>query len=230
MIELSSLFTIIFAGLILGLTHALEADHIAAVSTLATQKSNFKDLFKLGGFWGLGHTTSIIAVGLIVLLFKIELPDSFAPILETLVGIMLIWLGVRLLKKIHQEKIHIHIHEHNGKKHSHFHSHSLNTSHHHQHRSFFIGLIHGLAGSAVLMLLVLATIDKVSLGILYLLIFGAGSTLGMAVISSLMGLPLNFFKNSQKIIQNIQLVAAIFSIYIGSTIIIEFTKQLTIYL
>ena len=219
--ELFSLLSLLMLGFVLGLEHALDADHVAAVSAIASETKSVKKSSILGIFWGLGHTTTLFIAGIIVLIFQIVIPKNLALSFELLVGIRLIALGLGVLWKAAKSKIHLHIHEHDGAGHVHFHSHALSESHSHSHahKSFIVGAVHGLAGSAALMLLVLATVDSFFSGLLYILVFGLGSIIAMLTISTIIGLPFRLTSNFGKINGAIKLIAGFASIILGVSII-----------
>lgn len=220
-IESLQLISLLGLGFMLGLKHALDADHIVAVSTIASQVKNLKTSSLLGIFWGLGHTATLLIVSLLVLLFKINIPKIFSLSFEFIVGVMLVILGINMLKKISTEKIHLHSHIHDALSHIHFHQHAISTSHNHIHKSFFIGIVHGLAGSAALMFLVLATVKSVFEGILYVAIFGIGSIAGMFLISTAIGIPFVITQKFSSIEKNIKIIASSISIVLGGIIMYE---------
>ncbi len=190
-----NLVTTLALGLLLGVEHAFDADHVMAVSTMVSQHRSLPRSSLVGIIWGLGHTTTLFLVGLLVVLFKVTIPDRLALSLELAVGLVLVTLGGSVVKGYIAAKIHAHAHRHGDEIHFHFHSHTTGQHHDHGHplpdhrRTLLVGMIHGLAGSAALMLLVLATIRTPALALLYILIFGVGSILGMLGISTLLGLP-----------------------------------------
>ena len=148
-----STFSVLLIGFVLGLRHATEADHLAAVSTIVSEKKNLFTASIVGGLWGVGHTISLFAVGLIVIFLKLQISPAIESKLEACVGLMLVILGVNALRKLYQsEKIHAHTHEHDGHAHIHIHTHkdeSAEASHHRfSPRSVVVGMVHGLAGSA----------------------------------------------------------------------------------
>ncbi len=176
-------------GFLLGIKHAFDTDHIVAVSTMI---SEFKNPFRAslaGAFWGFGHTTTLFIIGLIILLLKISIPENISLSFELLVGFMLVFLGIRAIWQ-RNINLHEHIHQHKNSAHSHLHFHTLTKHFHRHHKSFLIGIIHGLAGSGALMILVLSTVHSILEGIYYILIFGIGSIVGMSLISILIGFPL----------------------------------------
>ncbi len=179
-------------GFMLGIQHSLEPDHVAAVSTIVSRNRSLKKSALAGAVWGIGHTTTILIIGVLVLFLKITIPQIVAQFFEFCVGLVLIYLGVTLFKRVLVDKIHFHSHQHGDIQHVHLHSHKHDTGHEHLHKSFLIGMVHGLAGSAGIMLLILASMDTVTQGLLFALTFGVGSILGMTATGMLIGLPFMF--------------------------------------
>ncbi|HVF42414.1 MAG TPA: hypothetical protein VM936_05370, partial [Pyrinomonadaceae bacterium] len=156
-----------------------------------------------GGLWGAGHTASLVVVGLFVLTLRVAVPEGVAGWLEFGVALMIIALGVNAVARALRGRAgaHVHRHRHGGVEHAHIHFHEdepfrAETSARHAHavtrvglKPVLVGAVHGLAGSAALTLLVLAQIDSAALGLVYLAVFGAGSVLGMMLMSGLVGLP-----------------------------------------
>jgi sulfite exporter TauE/SafE len=166
---------ILGGGFALGLRHATDADHLAAVSTIVSERRSLLGSAVIGGIWGLGHTISLLAAGVVVLLLDFQISEQNERMLEFFVGVMLVVLGLNVLRKILQGgKIHFHAHEHGARQHVHPHLHEPGakdeTNTHHgfsfSPRALIIGMIHGLAGSAALMLAVIPTIDSRPLGLL----------------------------------------------------------------
>jgi len=181
-------------GLLLGLKHAFDSDHLIAVSTIVTrERSPWRSLW-IGLFWGIGHTFTLLVVGLLVLGLKTEISPRLGLSLEFLVGFVLIGLGLATLYDCWRKRIHVHSHVHADASHTHFHTHAQSPAHQHAHsvrlglKPLLLGMLHGLAGSAALMLLVLAAIPSPALGLIYVAIFGCGSIISMGLISLLMGL------------------------------------------
>jgi len=192
------ILTALAVGFVLGLRHALDPDHIVAVSTIVSECKSFRRSSLVGTFWGLGHTLSLLLVGLAVLSFKLNLSERMAVWLEFVVALMLVALGIRAVATaVRRWKLHAHAHEHDGQKHVHLHVHRPGEVdiHRHRHvlgigmRPFIVGMVHGLAGSAGLMLLVLATIPSALVGMVYIGVFGVGSIGGMFLMSSVISLP-----------------------------------------
>lgn len=197
-------FAVLGLGLIFGLKHATEVDHIVAVSTIVSEHRSLLRAALVGGMWGAGHTVSLIVVGAVVLALRIAIPESVANWLEFGIAVMIIGLGASaLLRALRQRSdIHMHKHRHDGDEpHVHIHFHDVSAEPHepsvnHSHavtrvgfKPLLVGMAHGLAGSAALTLLVLTQIESAMLGLLYLAIFGLGSILGMLLMSGLVGLP-----------------------------------------
>jgi sulfite exporter TauE/SafE len=228
--ELSTV-SVLLIGFLLGLQHAVEADHLAAVSAIVSEKKNIFSASIIGGLWGIGHTISLLAVGTLVIFLKLQISESVEAKLEAIVGGMLVLLGINALRKLFTAReIHAHSHEHDGvRPHTHVHLHkdksseSEEKSHHRlSPRSVLIGMVHGLAGSAALMLLVLPTIASPLIALIYILIFGVGSIAGMMLMSFLIGLPFHFTANNfVRLNKAIRLCAGIFSLGLGVFIIYE---------
>jgi sulfite exporter TauE/SafE len=145
----------------------------------------------VGLSWGIGHTLTLFAVGFAVLVFKLTIPDRLSLSLEFVVGLLLVILGVPLIWQLVVSKTHVHLHQHGDKRHIHGHFHHDIPSHDHQHirKPLLMGMVHGLAGSGALTLLVVSSMSSVAQGLVFLLVFGVGSILGMMLFSGLIGLP-----------------------------------------
>lgn len=190
-------------GLVFGLKHATEVDHVIAVSTIVSEHRNLWRAALVGGLWGVGHTASLMAVGVVVLALRIAVPERIANVLEFGVALMILALGASALARALRRRaaVHVHEHHHSSVAHAHLHFHDLNSGGHegphaHTHavtrigfKPLLVGAIHGLAGSAALTLLVLTQIDSALIGLAYLVLFGIGSIVGMLLMSSLVGLP-----------------------------------------
>lgn len=225
--------SLLLIGFLIGMRHALEADHVAAVATLATRTTTVKQAIKLGSIWGLGHTLTLFLFGSVVLLTDLFVPEKMAEWLEFGVGIMLILLGLDVLRRLIRDRIHYHVHQH-GETQRHFHAHSHNNnnlkidSHQHEHpsqlsyRSLFIGVLHGMAGSAALILLTLETIQSPLIGIVYIALFGLGSIAGMAALSYIISIPLRASATGMTRMHNgLQFVIGISTVIIGSIVMLE---------
>jgi hypothetical protein len=194
------MFGILGLGFLVGMQHALEADHIAAVSSIAARRRHVADIVKHGLTWGLGHTlTLFIFAGAAILLGR-AIPESVATPLETAVGFMLIGLGAHVLWRLWHDRVHFHQHGHgDGTVHFHAHSHAGETmpharTHAHEHgfrwRTLLVGLMHGMAGSAALLVLTASQASSPAVGLGYVALFGVGSMIGMGALSAVIAVPL----------------------------------------
>jgi len=195
------MFGILGLGFLLGMQHALEADHIAAVSSIAARRSHVADIVKHGLTWGLGHTlTLFIFAGAAILLGR-AIPEGIARPIETAVGLMLVGLGAHVLWRLWRDRVHFHQHGHgDGTVHFHAHSHAGETAPHaraahaHDHgfrwRTLLVGLMHGMAGSAALLVLAVSQATSAAAGVAYVALFGIGSMVGMAALSTVIAVPI----------------------------------------
>lgn len=219
---LTNVLALLGLGFALGLEHAFEPDHVVAVTSLISKQKNLKKASSLGAAWGLGHTTTLVIAGLIIITLKVTIPERIALSLEFLVGIAIVLLGIYVIWDLIKNKKHIHKHDHDDNTHIHFHSHKKGESHDHYHKSFAVGLIHGMAGSASLMLLVLSTTESVGIGITYILLFGIGSMVGMFIVGGLISLPFVFTSNRfTSLNKGIRYTTGAFSIIFGAFLMIK---------
>jgi ABC-type nickel/cobalt efflux system permease component RcnA len=176
-------------GLLLGFRHAFEPDHLAAVSTLATRQGKLLDACRLGVAWAVGHSLSVGVVVGAIMLFGLHLPRGLWPAADFLVGLLLIGLGTSVIVRYARGRWHLHVHAHGGGPHLHLHSHAHGASHVHAHprgdarRSLGFGLLHGLAGSAAILVLLVAAAPTRIAQLTYFLAFAAGTMLGMLLVS-----------------------------------------------
>ncbi len=186
-------------GFLLGMRHALESDHVAAVASLATRSHSMGDTLRQGAVWGAGHTLTLFVFGSLVLLLDTVIPETLAQVLEFMVGLMLIGLGIDVLRRLLCERIHFHRHA-DGQLHFHAHpspgarmSAAVPDCYPRRRfplRALFVGMMHGMAGSAALILLTLQSVHSPLTGMVYILLFGIGSIAGMAALSALIAVPL----------------------------------------
>ncbi len=190
----ATLLSAVFLGFLLGIKHALDADHIVAVTTIVSRSRSIIRSMLVGISWGLGHTLVLFIVGFGALVLKLTIPDKLALSMEFVVGIVLVLLGVPLVRRLVRDRIHLHWHRHGDTGHFHSHSHDDTPKHDHRHlkRPLLIGMVHGLAGSGALTLLVMSSMSSVPQGMVFLLLFGIGSILGMLLFSGIIGLPFKF--------------------------------------
>lgn len=195
------MFGILGLGFLLGMQHALEADHIAAVSSIAARRSRVSDIVKHGLTWGLGHTLTLFVFAGVAILLGRAIPESVARPIEGAVGIMLIGLGAHVLWRLWRERVHFHRHGHaDGTVHFHAHSHAgetlahVRTLHAHEHgfrwRTLLVGLMHGMAGSAALLVLAATQASSPAVGLGYVVLFGIGSMIGMGALSAVIAVPI----------------------------------------
>lgn len=190
-----SLVALVGLGLLLGFRHAFEPDHLAAVSTLATRQGRLLDACRLGLAWALGHTASVGVVVGAIILFGLRLPDRLWPAADFLVGLLLVGLGGSVILRYARGRWHLHVHSHAAGPHLHLHSHARAPAHDHAHpqvdarRSLGFGLLHGLAGSATIMVLLVAAAPTRAAQLAYFAAFAVGTVVGMLLVSfSLAGL------------------------------------------
>src|SRR2546425_5502587 len=191
-----SLLAVAGLGLLLGFRHAFEPDHLAAVSTLATRQGRLLDACRLGLAWALGHTASVGVVVLVIMLFGLHLPDRLWSAADLLVALLLIGLGGSVILRYARGRWHLHVHMHSdGAPHLHLHSHAHGAAHVHQHprgdarRSLGFGLLHGLAGGAAILVLLVAAAPTRAAQLAYFVAFACGTMIGMLAVScSLAGL------------------------------------------
>lgn len=192
-----SLSSALGVGFLLGLRHALDADHVAAVSTFVSQRRGLYRSCVLGTFWGIGHTAALLLAAVATTLLQLRIPPEADRTLEALVAIVIVALGANVVRQaIGAVRVHRHEHVHDGRAHRHLHVHVGSTAAHtHGHlvsdagRPLVMGALHGLAGSAAVLLLVVAAMPSTLAALVYVGVFGIGSTLGMALVSGLIGIP-----------------------------------------
>ena len=230
-LESLSTLAVLGIGLVFGLRHATEVDHVVAVSTIVSQHKNVLRSAAVGAMWGAGHTASLLVIGALVLLLRVAIPERVSGWLEFGVALMIIGLGISALWRAlrRSSEVHVHQHSHDGQSHKHVHFHEKQTRHKpsshsaHSHdvsrigwKPLLIGTMHGLAGSGALTLLVLTQINSPWVGMLYLGIFGVGSIVGMLLMSGLIGVPFALTsRNLTHVHHRLQTVAAILSICFG---------------
>lgn len=220
-------------GFLLGLKHATDADHVVAVSTIVGEYRNAWRGIWVGGSWGLGHTTPLLALGTVILVFKdvvLDRYDSVAPVFEFGVAIMLVFLGVQVFWILRRGRLHLHEHSHNDGPHVHIHAThdpGANVKVEKPHglfrpgkpffrlKSYTIGVVHGLAGSAAVMLVLLPTLSSFWVGIGYLLLFGLGTMLSMATITLVLGVPFALSGGYQRANGAVSCVAGTASVLFG---------------
>ncbi len=219
-------------GFLLGLKHATDADHVVAVSTIAMQQRKVWSGLWVGTSWGLGHTTPLLVLGIIILIVKESVMSRYeavAPVLEFGVGIMLVFLGAQVLYNLRRGRLHTHVHTGEAQPHVHVHATHRRASDDEppeedgarsrpsvfRLRSFVIGTVHGLAGSAAVMLVLLPSIDGFWVGVGYLLLFGVGTIISMGAITILLGVPSALTQGTRRLNLAVAGVAGIASLGFG---------------
>lgn len=225
-------------GFVLGLRHALDPDHLVAVSTIVSEHKSVARSSLVGTFWGLGHTTSLVAISLVILLLRTSIPKHTSLWMELPVALMLIALGVNTLWRTLRERgwrLHTHVHSHDeGAPHAHIHLHAHDQHSHRHHlfragrKPFLVGLVHGVAGSAAITLAVVATIPSIALGLVYIAIFGIGSIGGMLLMSAMIGLPFALTARRFSMLNGgIRLLAGLFSVLFGLWLAWELVHEIS---
>ena len=216
-------------GLALGMRHALDADHVAAVSTIVSEQRGVRGSALVGGFWGLGHAASLLIAGGLLLAWRLQVPERLASLLEVGVALMLVLLGILAIRRAARGlRLHAHKHTHDGREHVHIHAHRADEAHApdapHRHghalgvglRPLLVGMVHGLAGSAAPALLVMGAAPSWLAGLAYLAALAAGSALGMVLLTTLMSLPLALLAARYQVLQlRVQLLAGACSLGVG---------------
>jgi sulfite exporter TauE/SafE len=234
-----SVISLLGFGFALGLKHATEADHLAAVSTIVSERKSIWSASLVGGLWGVGHTISLFVAGVAVIVLHFEISDRLARGLEFCVALMLVALGLDTLRKlVRGGQLHMHVHRHGGRLHAHPHVHEASHDHqstrehsgqpHTDHgtaigpRPLIVGMIHGMAGSGALMLLVLSTISSPLIGMSYILVFGIGSIGGMMLMSLFLSLPFHLTtKRFVRVERTMRGIAGLFSLGFGLFMVYE---------
>ena len=241
-----SFLSILAVGFFLGMRHATDPDHVIAVTTIVSNQRNRMRAALIGAFWGVGHTLTIFVVGTAIILFNLVIPVRVGLSMELCVAIMLIVLGLMnvtgflrstpagLIHNPGEKLVHSHPHSHGDYTHSHPHAHQPEA---HQPgetqlawldrafgrigpyqylRPFLVGVVHGLAGSAAVALLVLATIRNFHWAIAYLLVFGVGTIAGMMLITVSIASTFTLVgKNRQKFSHRLALASGLLSLAFG---------------
>lgn len=199
------LWSLLAFGTLVGMQHALEADHLAAVAALSARAATRRGLVLRGAWWGAGHTIALFVICGTVLLLGLTLADGVQAILEFAVGVMVAALGLNVFWTMYRRRIHFHAHEHDGGVwHLHAHSHETEgrrnhaaSPHEHRHpqlglvKALAVGLVHGAAGSGALLVLLVAVSNSIGTALAYIACFGVGSVAGMATLSFVASFPLN---------------------------------------
>ena len=209
-----SLDSVLALGFLLGLRHATEADHLAAISTIVTERRSLLSSSLVGAFWGLGHTLALLIAGVTVLLLRYRLTDRMTHVFELGVGVMLVLLGVNVLRTLARR----------GARHPH--DHTVAAPHSHGGvwcvpRPLLVGMVHGLAGSGPLLLLALTVVSSPLAAFSYIAVFGVGSMMGMTIMSVLVGVPARFAGRFTRTNLAVRGLSGLFSVALGLFIVYE---------
>lgn len=237
--------SIMALGLFLGMRHATDPDHVIAVSTIVSRERQIGKSAWIGAFWGIGHTLTIFVVGAAIILFDLVIPPRIGLSMELSVGLMLILLGLINIRSFLRsmpgknpetsEVVHSHAHSHGDYVHSHTHAHTPEDHPHALHetplarldrlllnfrsyrplRPVIVGIVHGLAGSAAVALLVLATIRNPRWAIAYLLVFGVGTIVGMMLITMSIASSFYLVRGGQRFFRALSLASGLLSLAFG---------------
>lgn len=204
-------FSMLFAAVI-GFGHAFEPDHLVAVGNIVTKRNNLKQSIADGIYWGFGHTSTIFLIGLLMIVGKSTFLTGYFGYLEAGVGLMLIILGVcRLFNYYRNIK--------SDSKHNQIEPSNQNDGHH---LAYGVGLIHGLAGSGAMILLVMAEVKGSLNSMLYLLIFGIGSVIGMMIAAGIFSLPFSKrMSKNENVYFGLVLLSSLLCIFYGTYVIFE---------
>ena len=244
----SGILAVLAFGFLLGLKHATDADHVVAVANIVRKERNIWQSIWLGASWGAGHSVPLLILGAVILIIKdvaLQRYETVAPYLELGVGIMLIYLGISAAWNVLRGKLHMHQHDHGAGPHIHVHaSHQSSESHRRTknlHNSFFIlgkpvfraksfaiGIVHGLAGSAAVMVALLPTIDSTWTGLGYIALFSIGTMLSMAALTIVLAVPFRATTAKNKLNRLVTLAAGALSIAVGTILITETVLDATI--
>lgn len=206
-------------GALLGMRHALEPDHLAAVSTLVSDERNSVKAAFLGICWGIGHTTALVGVGAVLIALRMEMPPTLGDAFELGVALMLIGLGVRSIRLAIRQGVHgpVATHHHGAVVHrhpgapKHVHVGAVTLAR----RPLLVGVVHGLAGSGALTALVLATLPSIGARVTYMALFGVGSTISMAALSGLLGWPIARFGTNNRTFRAVSMTVGCVSTALG---------------
>lgn len=240
---MTALLPILLLGFFLGMRHATDSDHVIAVTTIVSRQHNIRSAAWTGIFWGIGHSLTLLAVGGAIILFGLVVPARLGMSLEFCVALMLILLGginlraaFRAIENVSDhEGIHHHTHRHGDYIHSHTHGHEVNTHGHAENdvppakldrlfgsssfyqafRPIVIGIVHGLAGSAAIALLVLPIIRDPLWAMAYLLVFGVGTIAGMMLITAAIAVPVSYSTRFQFLHRHLGTAAGALSLGFG---------------
>lgn len=216
----------------LGMLHALDADHIMAVSGLIANQRSAKDILRFCFRWAIGHGSVLLAAGILAFMVGWVLPASLSHYADAGVGIVLIVIGGLVLINLYRQRIHVHFHSHDGlPAHAHWHGHHRHDAtphtqnpHRHRHSAMLVGMLHGLSGSAPLLALIpMAMLKSPLLGFVYLFIFSVGVLLSMLLFGGLLNLFLKLVaRYAERLLIWIRALTGISAIVLGGVMLASF--------
>jgi ABC-type nickel/cobalt efflux system permease component RcnA len=242
------IFGLMSLGLFLGMTHAMDADHIAAVSAMWNRQDGKHGLIRRGLYWGAGHGIALLALCAVLLSTGQALSDQKQALLELGASLLILYLGGQLIWRMYRRRFHIHIHKHDGKRHLHMHSHLNDRSkpnatiphdelaHDHKHATkspflaLVVGLAHGAAGSGSLMVLAVTATQSITLSFLYVILFCIGALVGMGLLTIVVAMPLSLAGTRGTIFSNLfSAITACLCVWTGGTIAAQCLVKLGVY-
>lgn len=204
----AGILSVLAIGFLLGIKHALEPDHVIAVSTIAIKSKHIGKSAFSGVFWGIGHSLTLFIVGFILMAMRSEMTEKWAMSLEFLVGVMIVVLGVNTIISLRSMRANAGA-DAGAKESQHFHG--------SYRKSLLIGFIHGLAGSGAMVVLTMSTVNSISEGLIYIAVFGVGTVIGMLCFTTFISIPFilssSRFKLNRVLIGATGIVSAIFGLY-----------------
>jgi hypothetical protein len=238
---MATLASILLLGFFLGMRHATDSDHVVAVTTIVSRQRSIWSAAFTGIFWGIGHSLTLLVVGGAIILFGLVIPERLGMSFEFCVALMLILLGALNLRatlravRATSGAHHAHPHQHGDYVHSHEHGHTPATHGHADDevppakldrrfgrlkfyqalRPMVIGIVHGLAGSAAIALLVLPIIRNPIWAMAYLLVFGVGTIAGMMLITAAIAAPVTYSTRFQLLHRHLGTAAGVISLAFG---------------
>lgn len=220
-----SILPLLFLGLAQGVRHAFEPDHIAAVGVFVAEERNARRVPLIGAVWGAGHTATLLVAGILAWRLGAVFPPWLGRVFEGLVVVILIGLGTTAILRSGGGRLvmHTHLHRHGAVVHAHTHAHvaagPAKGEHTHFRRPAIMGIIHGLAGTGALTLLVAAAAPSALAAALYLIVFGVGSAAGMTIASTVLGVPGSVLARSEVLLRRVKFAAGFVSIVVGGVLL-----------
>ena len=229
------LWSVLFLAFGLGMLHALDADHIIAISGLSCQKPDKKTSLLFCMRWASGHGAALLLIGAAVMFSGMAIPEDLSRYAEDTVGIILIVIGLLVLWDVYRQRAHLHFHRHDGTlDHAHWHSHNYlskghgasyhkEDNHQHNHAPVFVGVLHGVAGSAPLLALIpLSQLTTPWIGMSYLFLFGFGVFIAMVIFGGVIGQVFGWMKRwGNRFVNSLRVTVSLISIIYGSKLVMD---------